>query len=135
MIEKRYSSIVSFMKTSAFDNYRIYQVDRNLYNDLKDIKYPLISTINGYYPIVKFAYEYANNIEIETINNAYIYRFTQNYVNCINSPYDVSKTLILSYYEIKDLNNTINICSPCKANIAIMGINNIKDIDMYVNDV
>ena len=94
------------------------------------IAYPLVYTINGYYPMIKFS----NNNGDLAFNQLGVSEFSLNDVEYISiiSPYHVDKSIICSPYKIEEVNGAINICSPLQMNIALMGINSIKDIDVYI---
>jgi len=72
-------------------------------------------------------------INDKTVNDGKEYIYDINLKNVV-SPFDVKKCLIASKYEAIYVNNMINICSPMPFNISLLGINNIKDIDMTMNN-
>lgn len=115
----RYSSLVGFIKNT---NNIIYQIEYDINEALKNIKFPIVYTESGYYPLIKYIISQLNN------DNS-----TLEY-NSIISPFDVNKSIIQSPYKISDNDDSINICSPMACNISLMGINSIKDLDMTIND-
>jgi hypothetical protein len=72
-------------------------------------------------------------INDKTVNEGKEYTYNIDLKNVV-SPFDVKKCLIASKYEATYVNNMINICSPMSFNISLLGINNIKDIDMTMNN-
>ena len=59
--------------------------------------------------------------------------FNTDMISVIASPYDVNYSMIASNNEALLNNNEIHLYEPMQANIAIMGISNIKDIDTVVD--
>ena len=146
---ERYDNITKFINIEDFNNNYVYEIDKDIYEETHNILYPLIYTKNGYYPMVKFS---NNNADLTYSDSSITYvQNNGNYISIINtsvsefslnsqdftsiiSPYNVNKSIICSQYEIELVNEKINICSPLQLNIALMGINDIKDIDVYIND-
>lgn len=129
---ERYANITKFINVDDFKDKYIYEIEKDLYDETHMIAYPLIYTVNGYYPMVKFS---NNNGDLEFYRQ-YVSRFSLNAAEFISiiSPYHVDKSIICSPYEIEKVNDAINICSPLELNVALMGINDVKDIDVYVNN-
>lgn len=131
---ERYANITKFINVDEFENNFIYEIEKDIYEETNNVAYPLIYTMNGYYPMVKFK---NNNGDLTfIINKFHGSKFALNNIEYISiiSPYHVDKSIICSPYEIEFINGHINICSPINLNIALMGINDIKDIDVYVNN-
>lgn len=134
---ERYANIVKFVNIDDFKNNFIYEIDKDLYEETRKVSYPLVYTVNGYYPINHFS----NNdgdlvfVDTSTAENTKFSLEGDRWISII-SPYDVEKSIIWSSFEIPLLNNNkIKLYTPTKLNVALMGINNIKDIDMYTNNL
>lgn len=120
----RYFSIVDFIKPATGFT---YQINYNIDELLKDIKFPIISTEEGYYPLIKYGINQLNRVDDETDDEVSVY-------NSITSPFNANKSLVCSPYKINRYDGYLNICKPVSCNIALMGINSIKDIDMTIDD-
>ena len=132
---ERYANITKFINIDDFANKFIYETEKDLYEETNIVSYPLIFTVNGYYPMVKFSNSNADlkfNLENRIKRNEFVLN-DNSYITII-SPYDVTKSILCSPYEIEYVNGQINICSPLSLHIALMGINDIKDIDVYMNN-
>lgn len=130
ILGKRYSNITKFLKISKTSNV-FYEIAQDLYDILHNVKCPLIATTEGYQPMIAFNVDngelvFNGQIEGSKLSFEDITRF------CVTSPWNVKCCLISSPYEISSANGLINISSPMACSISLMGINNIKDIDMYV---
>ena len=145
---ERYDNITKFINIEDFNNNFVYEIDKDIYEETHNILYPLIYTENGYYPMVKFS---NNNADLTYTDSSITYVQGHTYITIIDtsvsefslnsqefisiiSPYDVNKSIICSPYKIEYVNEKINICSPLQMNIALMGINDIKDIDVYIDN-
>ena len=142
---ERTYTITKFINTDKLKNNFVYQINHDLYKDLKNITNPIINTIKGYYPLLKFNTEY-DHIEYRDINE--IYEFNNNtipnfiddlsvenfYDFTIVSPFDIKQHIILSSIKARTINEYVNICAPKTAALSLMGINNIMDIDTCVNN-
>lgn len=131
----RYANIVKFINFEDFKNKYIYEIDKDIYEETNKVAHPLVYTVNGYYPMIHFN----NNdgdlvfIDTSTAENTEFSLEGDNWISII-SPYGVEKSIICAPFEIKFINGQINICSPKQLNVALMGINDIKDIDVYINN-
>lgn len=148
---ERYANIVKFINIDEFSKNVIYEIDKDIYEETNSVTYPLIYTVNGYYPMVQFknndgdlTFSWPYNETryddkgVWTLNTSILgysrFKLTpDNYISII-SPHNVDKSIICSPYEIELVNEHINICSPLKLNIALMGINGVKDIDVCLNN-
>lgn len=131
----RYTNIVKFINFEDFKNKYIYEIDKDIYEETNKVAHPLVYTVNGYYPMIHFN----NNdgdlvfINTSTAENTEFSLEGDNWISII-SPYSIEKSIICAPFEVEFINRQINICSPMPLNVALMGINNIKDIDMYTNN-
>jgi len=50
----RKHTIIKFINTNKLTDNFIYQVKSDLYKDLKNIVSPIVNTIKGYYPLLKY---------------------------------------------------------------------------------
>ena len=135
----RYNNIVKFIKVNDLNNKYV------LYDDIapfiKDVKYPLAINVDGEYETLNmFNIEYGylrNNIYDPDIYESYtnVQQIIHKDFELTNvvSPFDVNHSMICATGNILLKNNVISIYKPKAANIAIMGINNIKDIDTVVD--
>lgn len=129
---KRYSNIVKFIEFGDYKNNYIYEIYKDVYEELKNIPYPITATVKGYFPIIK---HHVNECHVEFSN------FTKHsnlvigeeIFNSVVSPWDVKCSIIVSTNECISNNHNINICSPLSCNISLMGISQIKDIDTYTD--
>ena len=128
----RLTSTCKFLDVTTLQGQYIYEINKDIYEELKDIYSPLIATVNGYYPLTKLP-AVITEINDKTVNEGKEYTYNIDLKNVV-SPFDVKKCLIASKYEATYVNNMINICSPMSFNISLLGINNIKDIDMTMNN-
>lgn len=131
----RYANIVKFINFEDFKNKYIYEIDKDLYEETNKVAYPLIFTVNGYYPMTHFNNNDGNLVFIDTstAENTEFSLEGDNWISII-SPYGVEKCIICAPFEVKFINDQINICSPMALNVALIGINSVKDIDVYIND-
>lgn len=132
----RYANITKFTNIDNFVDEYVYEIGKDIYEETNKIRYPLIYTVNGYFPMVQFE---NNNGDLTfkkyEDTSSYISEFSLESYNLISiiSPFNVEKSIICSPYEADFINEQINICSPLALNVGLMGINSIKDIDVYVN--
>ncbi|WQJ53594.1 MAG: hypothetical protein [Wendovervirus sonii] len=129
----RYSAIVKFIELSNYKEQNIYEITGDIHENIMKVPIPLINTGNGYYPIT--------SMNLENINLAFKgYKqssiMVKNRIPCnsVISPYNCNNSIIVFQHDAFMINDYINICSPLKSNIALMGINSIKDIDVYVGN-
>lgn len=123
----RLSSIVKFIDVSDYENYIVYEIDKDIYDDVKKFNAPMISSVNGYLPVIKHKiYEGYINSDLKLTGNDDVYA-------CVINPYNNSHSIIISKYKSNLPNGMINLCSPLASNISIMGIAKVRDIDMYVD--
>jgi hypothetical protein len=54
LIGDRRHTIIKFINTNKLKNNYIYQVNFDLYKDLKNVISPIVNTIKGYYPLLKY---------------------------------------------------------------------------------
>lgn len=127
----RYANIVKFVNIDDIKDKFIYEIDKDIYEETNKVPYPLVYTEYGYFPLTQF-----NSNNGDLCFETYPSEFKRNGENWISiiSPFDVEKSIICSPFEVEYLNEKINICSPLSLNVALMGINDIKDLDVYVND-
>jgi len=131
----RYANIVKFINFEDFKNKYIYEIAKDIYDETNKVLCPLIYTVNGYYPMIHFN----NNdgdlvfIDTSTAENSKFSLEGDNWISII-SPYGVEKSIICSPFEAEFVNRKLNICSPMSLNVALMGINNVKDLDVYINN-
>ena len=131
IIGPRYSNITKFIKISKTTN-AFYEVEDDLYDALHNVKCPLIATSNGYQPMILFK---VNNGELIFNNEKFGSELSFDDITraSVTSPWNVKSCLIASPSEISSPNGFINISSPMPCSVSLMGINNIKDINMYVD--
>lgn len=157
----RYNIVVKFLKVSQMkNNYNLY--DDQVYNFIKTVKYPIVMTDDNMYETINlFNIENGylkNNIidpdyisgytisgidsfypNIESVENLLStqqqFKFEQTEFQIISSPYNVDYSMIMTNGDALLKNNQVQLYKPKYANIAIMGINNIKDIDTIVNTI
>lgn len=128
----RYSNITKFIKI-ANTSYVFYEVQQDLYEQLHNIKYPLIATVEGYQPMITFKVNNGNAVtDISTFDGSEL-SFADSTISFVTSPWNVKNSLIASPYEVSSPNGFINISEPMPCSVSLMGINNIKDIDTYVD--
>ena len=135
----RYNNIVKFINIKQLENsYMLYD---DIYNYIKDVKYPLVLNDNDNYEtlnIFNIEFGYLRN-NIYDPDNYEAYTTVQQIINVnkeiqsITSPYNVNYSMICTTGNTLLKNNVIQFYKPKKANIAIMGINNIKDIDTVID--
>jgi len=126
----RLSNIIKFINTASMKS--VYEIDTDIYKQMNMTAYPLVSTVNGYYPVMHISVD-NYTLKFSGTERSSAISVSSKYQKCVISPYNVDNCLISSYYDIQIYNKKINICSPMKANVALMGINAIKDFDAYVN--
>ena len=131
----RYANIVKFINFEDFKNKYIYEIDKDLYEETNKVAHPLVFTTNGYYPMIHFNNNDGDLIFIDssTAQNTEFSLEGDNWISII-SPYGVEKSIICAPFEIEFINGQVNICSPMQLNVALMGINDVKDIDVYTNN-
>lgn len=131
----RYTNIVKFINFEDFKNKYIYEIDKDIYDETNKVLCPLIYTVNGYYPLSLFNNNDGDLVFINTTTTENS-KFSLNGDNWISiiSPYGVEKSIICSPFEAEFINRKLNICSPMHLNVALMGINNVKDLDVYTNN-
>lgn len=131
----RYANIVKFINFENFKNKYIYEIDKDIYDEANKVQYPLIYTVNGYYPMSLFNNNDGDLVFIDTVTaeNSKFSLDGDNWISII-SPYGVEKSIICSPFEVEFVNRKLNICSPMPLNVALMGINNVKDLDVYTNN-
>lgn len=132
----RYSSVVKFINTSAYNGKDIYEIEKDLYKQLQNILYPLVSVDASemYSPLVKHVIEEGEfTYSDETSIGSMLVKSYYEYFCTIASPFNVKHSMIVSNYPARSVNGMINICTPLKANVSIMGINSIKDIFSYID--
>lgn len=136
----RYNNIVKFINIDNLKN--SYVVYDDIYEFVKDIKFPLVQTSEGSYEtVMQFNINYGylrNNIYDPDLYEAYTSKQQIIYkddllLNYVMSPYDINHVMLCSVNEVLQTNNYIRLYKPKSANIAIMGISNIKDIDMNLD--
>lgn len=138
----RYNTIVKFIETSKLKNtYTLY--DNKVYEFIKEVKYPIIMTDDNMYEticIFNIDNGYLRNNIIDpdiyeeyTSKQQFIFKTAEFQV--ISSPYDVNYSMVMSIGDALLKNNQVQLYKPKYANIAIMGISNIKDIDTIVDSV
>ena len=135
----RYNNVVKFINVKNLANsYMLYD---DIYKYIKDVKFPLIlddadkyETLN----IFEIEYGYLRN-NIYDPDNYEAYTTTQQIINTnidiqsITSPFNVNYSMICTTGNALLKNNVIQFYKPKKADIAIMGISNIKDIDTVID--
>jgi len=136
----RYNSIVKFIKINDLNNsYVLYD---NINEYIKDIKYPLVINDQDSYEtlnIFKINAGYIhNNIYDPDIYNYWVKEqqeliYDDIELTTITSPFELKYSMICTTGNVLLKNNVIRIYKPKYANIAIMGISNIKDIDVTVD--
>ena len=137
----RYNNIVKFINIDSLNNsYNL--IYKDIYEFVKDIKYLLVQNTAGNYETlntfnIKYGY-LRNNIYDPDLYEAYTtvqqFIFKQNTeLNYITSPYNIDNIMICSTTDILLTNNFIRLYKPKSASIAIMGISNIKDIDVNLD--
>ena len=135
----RYNNIVKFINVKNLSNsYVLYD---DIYKFIKDVKFPIIlNDADQYETLNIFNIEYGylrNNIydpdfyEAFTTIQQLIYDNQK--ITAITSPYNVNYSMICTTGQILLKNNAIQLYKPKYANIAIMGISNIKDLDTIIN--
>ena len=135
----RYNTVIQFQKIKKSIYY--YTVHSNINNIIKEVKYPLIYNVNNMYDtlnIFKISSGYLRNNIIdpdfyESYTSMQKFIFNTDMISVITSPYDVNYSMIASNNEALLDNNEVHLYEPMQANIAIMGISNIKDIDTVVD--
>ena len=133
----RYSNIVEFKKISDFKN--PFVVYDDIESILKVVKHPLTKCITG-------QFETMNKIGINTgylTDNPILLigeevmtqelKFTESEYNLIVYPYNVNKTVIDFAIEPLLVNYMLGLYNPESADLCIMGIFSIKDMDMTID--
>ena len=142
----RRHTIIKFINTNKLKDNFVYQVNYDLYKDLKNIISPIVNTIKGYYPLLKYDI-IQNSIKYRNHDDVYVFDENDNIPSflddletntlqefCIISPFDVSAHIVLSAFKARLINSYINICAPKTASLSLMGINNVVDIDTWINN-
>lgn len=147
----RYNIVVKFMTVSSMKNsYNLY--DDQVYNFVKKIKYPIVMTDDNMYETICLFNVDNGYLRNNVIDPDYIYGYTdvsthqraatlQQFIferkefQIISSPYNVDYSMLMSNGDALLKNNQVQLYKPKYANIAIMGISNIKDIDTIVDTV
>lgn len=142
----RKHTIIKFINTNKIKDNFICEVNYNLYKDLKNIISPIVNTIKGYYPLLKYNI-IQGSIKYKNPKDVYIFDENNNISNflddlkenifyefCVISPFNVSNHIVLSPFKVRLINSYINICAPKTAALSLMGINNIMDIDTWINN-
>lgn len=133
----RYSNIVEFKKISDFKHpYVIYD---DIESILKVVRHPLTKCITG-------QFETMNKIGINTgylTDNPLVLigndtmtqklKFTESEYNLIVCPYNVDKTVIDFAIEPLLVNYMLGLYNPESADLCIMGIFNVKDMDLTID--
>ena len=136
----RYNTIVKFMSVSDLKNtYTLY--DDQVYNFIKQVKYPIAMTDDNMYETIQLfnisnGYLRNNIIDpdiYERYTSAQQFIFDTKEFQIISSPYNVNYSMLMTIGDALLKNNQIQLYKPKYANIAIMGISNVKDIDTIVN--
>ena len=133
----RYSNIVEFKKISDFKHpYVIYD---DIESVLKVVRHPLTKCITG-------QFETMNKIGINTgylTDNVLLLigndkktqklKFTESEYNLIVCPYNVNKTVIDFAIEPLLVNYMLGLYNPESADLCVMGIFNVKDMDLTID--
>lgn len=136
----RYNTIVKFIRISDLNNsYNIY--DDNVYDYIKNIKFPIVMTDDNYYETINMfniqSGYLRNNIIDPDIYEAYTSKqqfiFNNKDLSIITTPYNVDNDMLCTTGDALLKNNMIQLYHPKSVNIAIMGINNVKDIDTVID--
>ena len=135
----RYNNIVKFINVKNLTN--SYVIYKDMYEFIKDIKFPIILNDADKYEtlnIFNIKYGYLrNNIYDPDIYENYTtiqqFIFNDENITAITSPYNVNYSMIWTTGNVLLKNNVIQVYKPKYANIAVMGISNIKDLDMVVD--
>lgn len=150
LTKKRYYTITKFINTNELKNNFVYEIEHEMYKDLKNVISPIVNTVRGYYPLLKF--DILNTyIKYKTPSEVYRVNLNTGVVTTLNykeemgilqdikeytilSPFNVSSYIVISPFKARLINSFINICQPKTAALSLMGINNINDIDTWVNN-
>jgi hypothetical protein len=95
------------------------------------LKYNIIQgSIKYKNPKDVYIFDENNNISnfLDDLKENIFYEF------CVISPFNVSNHIVLSPFKVRLINSYINICAPKTAALSLMGINNIMDIDTWINN-
>ena len=95
------------------------------------LKYNIIQgSIKYKNPEDVYIFDENNNISnfLDNLKENIFYEF------CVISPFNVSNHIVLSPFKVRLINSYINICAPKTAALSLMGINNIMDIDTWINN-
>ena len=129
----RYQNIVRFVQTSDLNfSYSIYT---DIEDMLKDVKYPLIHTVDKDYQIldkINITYGYVNCTRFDEDATIQKYIFDVIPHNVVINPFNVNFNMICSYFLPTMNNNSISLYKPKWAKLAIMGISQVKDLDTTV---
>jgi hypothetical protein len=69
--DRRYT-IIKFINTNKLKDNFVYQVNYDLYKDLKNIISPIVNTIKGYYPLLKYDI-IQNSIKYSNPDDVYVF--------------------------------------------------------------
>lgn len=137
----RHNNIVQFMNVKDLPH--TYVLYSDIEDKIKDIVSPIVFTNTGLYESIhKFdivSGYYTNNVINPVLYGSYIIN-TQQFkedlsiedIVTITNPFNSSYKMICSDSDVLLTNNVIRIYKPKSAQIAVMGISNIKDLDTNV---
>jgi len=100
-ILKRYANITKFVNIDDIDDKFVYEIDKDIYEETNKIAWPLIYTVNNYYPIIKFT----NNDGNLTFDPSANLTITGDSWVTIVSPFNVQKSIICSPFEAELIND------------------------------
>lgn len=141
----RHSNIVKFININELHN--TYVLYNNIADSIKNISTPLVYNINGLYETT-YKYNIYTGYLNNNIINSHLYKDYSKYEQQINydtdltaniititNPFNSEYDMLCSNSDILLTNNVIRLYKPKSASISVMGMCNIKDIDMNVETI
>jgi len=129
LLGQRKCSITGFMNSDTYAGYHIYEIYKDISDEIQKSGTPLVSTVNGYYPLVRNVFGTYRLVFGDDVTSSDLLSVNEDtYV--MYSIYDVNCSIVVSVYDIGS--RDVNICSPTSCSVSLMGINSIKDINMYI---